>query len=210
VVAVRTVSVEECSTGETSDAEIIRCVLCGDVNAFEKLMGRYQSRVFSIVMKHVPAESVEDVAQETFLEAYRSLRSFSEKSPFSHWLSRIATRCCYHFWRERSGNPTVPVSSLSDDAEQWMDRVLAASSHEAFEQEAERQEAAEVLAYALGELSIEDRMVLTLVHLDGYPVKEAATLLGWNIVSVKVRAHRSRRKLRKIVSDLLNEKRGGV
>lgn len=202
----RTLSVEAPSPEEGIDAEIIGRVLSGDVNAFEGLVHRYRSRVFGIIMKHVPAESAEDVAQETFLEAYRSLGSFSGRSSFGHWLSRIATRCCYHFWRERRGSPTVSVSSLSDHAEEWMERVLSAGSQEAFLKEAAKQEAAEVLTHALGKLSAADRMVLALVHLDGYSVQEAADLLGWSTVSVKVRAHRSRRKLRKIIGDLLQEK----
>jgi RNA polymerase sigma-70 factor (ECF subfamily) len=203
-----TLSGKEPSPEEQADVELIGRVLGGDVNAFEGLVNRYRSRVFGIVMMHVPAENVEDLAQETFLEAYRSLGSFSGRSSFGHWLSRIATRCCYHFWRERRGSPTVSVSSLSDHAEEWMDRVLSARSHESFLKEAAKQEAAEVLTHALGKLSATDRMVLTLVHLDGYSVQEAANLLGLSTVSVKVRAHRSRRKLRKIIRDLLQE-RGG-
>jgi RNA polymerase sigma-70 factor, ECF subfamily len=201
-----TLSGKKPSPEEEADVELIGRVLDGDINAFEGLVNRYRPRVFGIVMKHVPAESAEDVAQETFLEAYRSLGSFSGRSSFGHWLSRIATRCCYHFWRERRESPTVSVSSLSDNAEEWMDRVLAAGSHESFLKEAAKQEAAEVLTHALGKLSAADRMVLALVHLDGYSVQEAADLLGWSTVAVKVRAHRSRRKLRKIIGDLVQEK----
>jgi RNA polymerase sigma-70 factor (ECF subfamily) len=206
----RALSGEELSPKDETDAQIIGRVLGGDVNAFEGLVNRYRSRVFGIIMKHVPAESAEDVAQESFLEAYRSLGSFSGRSSFGHWLSRIATRCCYHFWRERRGSPTVSVSSLSDNTEEWMDRVLSAGSQESFLMEAAKQEAAEVLTHALGKLSAADRMVLALVHLDGYSVQEAADLLGWSTVAVKVRAHRSRRKLRKIIGDLLQEKGGST
>jgi len=192
---------------EPQDSEIISRVIRGDVNAFELLVGRYRALVFSIVLKHVPAEKAEDVAQDAFLEAFRSLSSFAEKSPFLHWLARITVRCCYDFWRGHR-HREIPVSSLSEDSEEWLDQVLAARSREVFEREASRREASEVLAYALGKLSPEDRMVLTLVHLDGHPVKEAAELLGWSVVSVKVRAHRSRQKLRKIISNLLDGRRG--
>lgn len=189
------------------DSEIISRVIQGDVNAFEFLVGRYRALVFSIVLKHVPAEKAEDVAQEAFLEAFKSLKSFAERSPFLNWLAKITVRCCYDFWRGQR-NSEIPVSSFSENSEEWLDQVLVTRSREAFEREASRREAAEVLAYALGKLSPEDRMVLTLVHLDGHPVKETAELLGWSVVSVKVRAHRSRRKLHKIISNLLDGRRG--
>jgi RNA polymerase sigma-70 factor (ECF subfamily) len=64
--------------------------------------------------------------------------------------------------------------------------------------------AAELLQWALGHLSAENRLVLTLVHLDGYSVREAAGLLGWSAVNVKVRAHRARQLLRTL---LLERKR---
>ena len=61
-----------------------------------------------------------------------------------------------------------------------------------------------MLQWALGHLSAENRLVLTLVHLDGYSVREAANMLGWNVVNVKVRAHRARQMLRTL---LLERKR---
>jgi RNA polymerase sigma-70 factor, ECF subfamily len=198
------------SGNEQLDVDIISRVIEGDVNAFEVLIARYRSLVFGILLKHVPPDRAEEVAQDTFVEAFRSLGSFSSRSPFKHWLSKIAVRCCYNFWREQYGNKEIPASSFSEDAGKWLDDVLAADSREAFEREAASNDAAEVLAYAMDKLSAEDRMVLTLVHLDGYSVKEAANLLGWSLVLVKVRAHRSRNKLRKIISELLEERRGGV
>lgn len=192
--------------GAPQDEEIIGRVLEGDVNAFEVLVERYRSLVFAIVLKHVPAEQAEETAQDAFVEAFRSLGTFSARAPFRYWLSRITARCCYNFWRERKGNLETPVSTLSEDSGRWMDDVLGADSREAFERETEKREAAEILRIALAGLSAEDRMVVTLVHLEGLPVKEAAALLGWSVVSVKVRAHRSRRKLREIVSKLMDER----
>jgi RNA polymerase sigma-70 factor (ECF subfamily) len=192
------------------DRETIRRVIEGDANAFEDLIERYRSLVFGISAKHVPLDHLDDVAQEAFLEAFRSLESYAGKAPFSHWLSRITIRCCYSFWRQQKGNREIPMSSISEDSENWLEGILSADSRERFDQESERKEAAEVLSYALSRVSAEDRMVLTLVHLDGYSVKEAAELLGWSVITVKVRAHRSRNKLRKIITDLLEGRRSGV
>lgn len=192
------------------DFEIIDRVKSGDINAFEVLVRRHTPLIYAIVSRHGPRDGTDDLVQDTFVEAYRSLGSFSHKAPFSHWLARIALRCCYRFWRSHHGNVEIPLSSLSESAETWMDHALAARSREAFESEAARSEASEVLGYALARLSPKDRMVLSLVHLDGYSVQEAADMLGWTALSVKVRAHRSRAKLRKIIVDLLKNRRAGA
>lgn len=193
----------------SEDWEIIARVHGGDPDAFEAIVHRYASLVFRIVSRHVPGDQAQDVAQEAFLEAFRSLGSYSRKAPFSHWLSRIALRSCYRYWRSRRRGAEATVSDLAEEAREWMDRVSAADSRQAFEAECARQEAAEVLAHAMRELSPKDRMVLTLVHLEGYSVQEAADLLGWTVISVKVRAHRSRTKMRQAILKLLETGRRG-
>lgn len=191
------------------DVDIIGKVLNGDPNAYETLVHRYARLVFCVVGKHVPRDRVDEVAQDVFVEGFRSLGSFSEKGRFSHWLAKIAVRCCYTFWREHHRKGEILIGDLSDEAQEWMDAVLAAESLEAFDREAAGADAREILQYALGELSPEDRMVVTLVHLDGLSVKETAAQLGWSLVSVKVRAHRSRKKLRNVIGRLLDG-RGGT
>jgi RNA polymerase sigma-70 factor (ECF subfamily) len=190
------------------DSEIIARVRNGEVNAFEILVHRYAPGVFRIVSRHVPREMAEELVQDAFVEAFQSLGSYSHKAPFSHWLSRVALRRCYSYWRSshRRG-AEIPMSRLSEESRNWMDRLLGARSREDFEAEAARSEAAEVLSCALDRLPAGDRMVLTLVHLEGHSVQEAADLLGWTVISIKVRAHRSRKKLRKIILDLI-ENRG--
>ena len=184
------------------DSEIISRVLGGDANAFEILVHRYSRLVVGIVGKHIPRDWVDEVAQDVFVEGFRSLSSFSQKGPFGHWMAKIAVRCCYDFWRKRYRKKEVLVSDLSPETQDWIDNLLAVQSNETFKHEAEAAEAIEVLNHALSRLSAEDRMVLTLVHLEGLPVKEAAVLLGWSTTAVKVRAHRSRKKLRRIILEL--------
>ncbi|HKC94150.1 MAG TPA: RNA polymerase sigma factor, partial [Nitrospira sp.] len=127
------------------------------------------------------------------------LERFSDLVSFDHWLAGIAVRTCYDFWRARKRDE-LPVSALTDEHQRWIDQVLATQSDDQFHDQVRRREAAEVLEWALRQLSPENRAVLTLVHLDGHSVREAAQLLGWSVVNVKVRAHRARRALRKILS----------
>ncbi|HOI94013.1 MAG TPA: RNA polymerase sigma factor [Syntrophobacter fumaroxidans] len=200
------IPVKDNRRGDDFDSEVIRRVLEGDVNAFESLMDKYGDRVCRIVRNHVPRDHTEEVVHEVFVRAYRSLPGYTAKAPFGHWLSKIAVRCCYDFFRNRRRNREIVLTNLTEDHQKWVDAVRTAESHEVFEKEAGRKEAGEVLEYALERLSAADRMVLTMLHLDGVPVKEAADLLGWSVVGVKVRAYRAKRKMRKIVSELLDEK----
>jgi RNA polymerase sigma-70 factor, ECF subfamily len=68
-----------------------------------------------------------------------------------------------------------------------------------------QRDATNLLQRALAQLSPENRMVVDLVHLEGHSVREAAELLGWTVVNVKVRAHRARQQLRKILDTLLKD-----
>lgn len=187
----------------SDDLEIIRRVLHGEIDCFAELIERHQQHVTKIVNRHVPSDRVAEVAHDVFVRAYTGLSSFSAQTPFEHWLSRVAVRTCYDFWRTKR-REELPVSALTTESQAWMDHVLAAESDDQFHEQTRRQEAAELLQWALGHLSAENRLVLTLVHLDGYSVREAADLLGWSMVNVKVRAHRARNLLRTL---LLERKR---
>jgi len=181
-----------------TDEVLIRLVRAGDAGFFEELMLRHREHVSRIVSGHVPADFVPEITHEVFVKAYTGLATYAFEQPFAHWLATIAVRTCYDFWRSRKAGE-LPVSAFTPDHQQWMDRVLAAQSDDRFLEYTRRREAAEVLEWALGQLSPENRTVLTLVHLDGHSVREAAQLLGWSVINVKVRAHRARRALRRIL-----------
>ena len=181
----------------SDDTEIIERILHGESDRFAELITRHRQHVLNIVSAHVPAEQAPEVAHDVFVRAYRSLSRFSKQVPFEHWLSRLAVRTCYDFWRARR-RADIPVSTLTEDQSGWLDRALAAESTAHFRDEADRRESLEVLDWALGQLSPENRLVLTLVHLEGRPIREAADLLGWSMINVKVRCYRARQKLRSL------------
>ncbi len=194
-------------TENSDDADIIRRVLGGEVNAFELLLKRYGPFVHALAGRHVPGDRVEEVAQDVFVSAFRALPSYSGRSEFRHWLAKIAVRRCHDFWRERHRARETPFSQFSEEHQAWLEGLLASDSAESFNNAAARVEARELLDYALDRISPADRTALTLVYLDGVPVKEAAELLGWNSVLLRVRVHRAKSMLRKIISGLL-EMRG--
>jgi RNA polymerase sigma-70 factor (ECF subfamily) len=182
------------------DTPVIRRILNGDINSFEILMDRYQDHVSRIVGYHVPRDVVPEVAHDTFVSAYQSLGRFKATGLFKHWLSKIAVRCCYNFWRHYYQTQRNWVGPLPDECHNWVEHLLANQSSEV---EITRIEARDLLQWALGHLSAQERTVLTLTLLHGYSMAEAAELMGWSVIRTKVQAHRSRKKLRKILAEIL-------
>jgi len=186
----------------SADTEIVNQVVSGDVNAFERLLKRYQAHVVRIVRKHIPFDKVEEVAQDVFVRTYQSLPTFKGDDGFKQWLSTITIRTCYDFWRKHYRYREIPLSSLSEKHQVWLEEATSNSSSQSFYERDSQKEAREILDWALNKLSPEDRMVLELVYLEGYSIKEAANLLGWSTVNVKVRSFRARKKLHKLIKEM--------
>ena len=190
------------SSSKPSDAEIVRRVIEGEINAFESLLLRYKDHVLEVVNKHVPYNEVEETAHDVFVRAYQSLSTFKGRSSFKQWLSAIAVRACYDFWRKRYRSREVPMSSLTEEHQEWLEKVVSNRSGQSFDDKDSQKKAVELLDWALNRLSPEDRMVLELVYLEGLSGREASDLLGWSVANVKVRSLRSRRKLLNLVTEL--------
>jgi len=188
-----------------TDAETIQRVVSGDVNAFEILLRRYKGHVVGVVKSHVPSSELDDVSQNVFVRVYRSLATYRGKSNFKNWLTGIAIRTCYDFWRKRYKHKEVPISNLSERHQKWLGSVMAEQSADAYHAAQGKEEAREVLNWALNRLSAADRMVLTLVYLEGLSGKEAAGYLGWSVANVKVRSFRARNKLKTIVTKFMEK-----
>lgn len=196
----------DATSSNQNDGEIVRQVVAGNVNAFEHLLKKYQYLVLAIVKKHVPSDQIEDTVQDVFVRTYRSLPTFKGNS-FGHWLSVIAVRTCYDFWREQYKSRELPMSLLTEEHLAWLNAALFDNSNQSFREAGLQKEAREVLDWALERLSAEDRMVLELVYLEGLSVKEAAGQLGWSTANVKVRLFRSRGKLYSLLTGAIADER---
>lgn len=181
------------------DDRIIRRILGGEVNAYEFLLNKYKGNVLLIVKRHVPSCEIEEIAQTVFVRAYQSLPSFRLGTDFRKWISSIAIRSCHDYWRKAYRNREIPISSLAEKHENWLEEVMAPSASQAYQDNRLREQTGQLLEWALAQLSSKDRMVTELVYLEGMTGKEAAELLGWSTANVKVRTFRSRRKLQKLL-----------
>jgi RNA polymerase sigma-70 factor, ECF subfamily len=166
----------------------------GDAEAYRRLIEAHQNYVGQLLWRFSRDKAVhEELVQDAFVEAYFSLRSYKGKAPFAHWLSRIATRVGYRYWKKA-------VSQTAElTFEEW-DRIAAASDHD------NAGEAAEMLYRLLGQLPPRDRLVLTLRYLDDCDVAEVAQRIGWTKTMVKVQSLRAKAKLKKLFEQKLKER----
>jgi RNA polymerase sigma-70 factor (ECF subfamily) len=184
------------------DAELLARIRNGAPDEFAELVRRHQSHVFAILSRYErDAQKLEDLAQETFLKAWRALPRYDGRAPFQHWLSRIAVHAALdHLRREKRRRNEVGFPELGEDALEWLrsDRDEGAL---------EARQAAELLARAMRGLTAAEQLVITLLELEGRSVKEICELTGSSSIAVRVRAVRARAKLRRALEKLEKESR---
>ena len=177
------------------DADAVRRVLEGDVEAFGTLVRAHQEALFRLLSRHLPADEVAEAAQETFLDAYTGLAGLREPGRFRSWLFTMALRRAADFWRVKSrrGERCVDFSSPEETA--WLEEVMAQDSMQRFEESLERREAEKLAGMLLEELGPEDRIAVELFYAEEYGVAEIARMLEWGESKVKVRLHRARKRM---------------
>ncbi|MFN8390401.1 MAG: sigma-70 family RNA polymerase sigma factor [Bdellovibrionota bacterium] len=191
---------------DLEDRRYLERVLGGDKAAFALLVEKYELYVRRMVARHVKPSDTDDVAQQGFVEVYRSLGSFRGDSSFKTWMTRIVLRQCYAYWRQRKARPEIAVSQISAEQANWLEQTIAGTSSASYEEGEDLRRAREVLTLALARLGADDRMIVTLALLEDRPLDEVAAVLGWSSVRVRVRIHRVRGKLKSIIEELTNER----
>lgn len=181
---------------DLNDRAILRSHLQGDPDAFATLVSLHRERLWAVALRTLgDRDEAADALQDSLLKAYRSAASFRGEAAVSTWLHRIVVNTCLDRVRRRQARPTVP---LPDHADQTL-----ANPTDAF---ATRDTAMDVQA-ALGELPAEQRAALVLVDVQGYPVAEAAEILGVAVGTVKSRCARGRARLAVRLGHLRNPAR---
>lgn len=182
----------------SDDAELLERIRNGATDDFAEIVRRHQSRVFAILHRYErDAQKVEDLAQETFVKAWRALGQFDGRAPFEHWISKIAVRTALdHLRKEKRRQNEIGLSELGEDALDWL-----RSDNE--KSEPDGRAAAEILELAMRELSPTDRVVITMQEIEGRSVKEISAAIGSSGVAVRVRALRTRAKLKSALEKLV-------
>jgi len=175
----------------------------GDTRAFEELVKMYQDRIYALSYQltgnHADAE---DLAQNTFIKAYRALPKFRNEADFGTWLHRIAVNLSINEKRKR--RPDVSLDNPVQTRDGEMPRMVA-SDTESPEEAYENKEFSGMVRRALKELSVEHRAVLVLREMQGYSYDEIAVMLDCSLGTVKSRINRARQTLKKEITRLAAE-----
>jgi RNA polymerase sigma-70 factor (ECF subfamily) len=194
-----------------ADAPLVERVKQGDVKAFEMLVVKYQRRIERLVGRMVrDVDLVPDIAQETFIRAYRALPQFRGDSAFYTWLYRIAVNTAKKTLMELKRDPLVTESARAgrdddDDSPRVDNEPIDSATPEAVL--ASKQIAAAV-NFAVEALSEDLRQAITLREIDGLSYEEIAEIMNCPIGTVRSRIFRAREAIAARLRPLLDTREG--
>ncbi|MGQ9724211.1 MAG: RNA polymerase sigma factor RpoE [Tepidimonas sp.] len=198
-----------------ADAALVQRAIGGDQRAFELLVIKYQRRVERLISRLVrDADLVPDLAQETFIRAYRALGQFRGDAQFYTWLYRIAVNTAKKALQEIKRNPLVPTSALhnGDDGDETSMLELELTTQTADTETPEAvlasKEIAQAVQAAVDALPIELAQAITLREIDGLSYEEIAQALDCPIGTVRSRIFRAREAISARIKPMLERQSG--
>jgi RNA polymerase sigma-70 factor (ECF subfamily) len=189
-----------------TDEELVRKTLEGDDDAFESLVTKYQSAVYSWafhILKNFT--DAQDLAQESFIEAYFNLPTLQELSKFASWLRSITTNLCISWLRRQK--PLESFEKLTEETseEDMLKLMMNQRQTSTPDEEYERREMQEMVMSAIGKLSQRNQVVITMYYLNGLSYKNIADFLSVSESAVKSRLHRARNQLKEEIDKMAQE-----
>ncbi len=173
------------------DQDLVARVQCGDTAAFDLLVRKYQHRVAAVIARYVHDWSeVQDVAQETFIRAYRAIGGFRGDAQFSTWLHRIAVNTAMNHLAAHGRRPPGEDIDI-EDAEQF-ESGLRLRDNDTPERELMRQQLEQTVLDAVEALPADLREAITLREVEGLSYEEIAERMGCPIGTVRSRIFRAR------------------
>ena len=193
-----------------TDAMLVERTVAGDQKAYELLVIKYQRRIQRLIGRMVrDVDLVEDIAQETFIRAYRALAQFRGDAQFYTWLYRIAVNTAKKALMELKRDPTVSENSFKsadDDETSPLENEL--TSAETPEAVLASKEIAQIINAALEALPEELRQAITLREIEGLSYEEISEAMSCPIGTVRSRIFRAREAISQKVKPLLENQSG--
>ena len=166
-------------SNQVDDAILVQAAQSGDIDAFEAIVRRHQAAVYRVALRMLGSRAdAQDVTQDTFVRAWRSLGKFRSDSAVNTWLYRIVTRRCLDVVATR--RPT-----------EYLDEELQTSGGDP-SASAEQREQLQVVTRAIANLPAEQRAALVLREFEALSYQEVADVLGTTVPAIKGRIHRAR------------------
>lgn len=199
------------ASASDSDLLLVQRTVAGDQRAFELLVIKYQRRIERLIARMVrDVDLVEDIAQETFIRAYRALPSFRGEAQFYTWLYRIAVNTAKKALMDLKRDPLVFENMMvtSDDEDETYRSKSEQTTTETPEMVLAAKEIADVVNAAMQSLPEDLRQALTLREIDGWTYEEIAATMNCPIGTVRSRIFRAREVVSAKVKPLLESQSG--
>ena len=196
--ALRTTREKSLSFFSKTDSELVSLVQSGNKKAFEALIGRWQSAIYTLCFRKLGhQEHAEELTQEIFVASYQAINSFRNEAKFSTWLFQIAVNRCknVHSYRERRHffHHEPLEGSNPDHKRDFPDQSIPADV------QIQKREHAIILREALSQLDDKYKEILILFDIQNLPQNEISEILSLPIGTVKSRIHRARLELANIL-----------
>ena len=189
---------------EISDAAVVAQVLAGDKEAFRLLVDRHTRSIYGVVHRMTGNQhDAEEILQETFLRAYKSLHRFELRSSFSTWLYRIAVNRCLDFLKAKKMTDSYQISDNPGHEEESREIQIAADDPGP-ERLLLSAEARHKVAQAIALLSPSERLAFTMRHMEGKSIEEISKALNVRASAAKNSIFRAVQKIRQELEPLVS------
>jgi RNA polymerase sigma-70 factor (ECF subfamily) len=185
------------------DLTLVNRAQSEDLGAYDTLVRRYQERIYATVY-HMTSnhDDANDLVQETFIKAYRALKSFKGHSSFYTWVYRIAVNKTINFLKQRKYRVQMSLNDMDFNPEHDPD-LVALISNNTPRRDLNLAELQEKLNVAMQKLSEHHRMVVTLHDVQGLSHEEIGKIMDCNVGTVRSRLFYARQQLQAYLSDYL-------
>ena len=190
-------------TNKEADLALVRRAKKGDYRAFDLLVLKYQSRIVSIAFKFVKEiQLAEDISQESFIKAYRSIDSFREESAFYTWLYRITANTAKNYLISKGRRKESSISELSISENE---DFFELPTNDSPEQILMAQSLKDTIYDALSGLPEDTRTALSLREFEGLNYEEIAEIMNCPVGTVRSRIFRGREALENLISPITDK-----
>ncbi len=181
------------------EQDCLQRVCGGDESAARELLQHFHPFVLKLVRAHLPRRvSEEDLVQMIFIRVFQNLGKYSGKVPLEHWISRISVNTCLNALKAEKIRPEWRLADFSGDVAESIERLAKAETESVSDDDIDA--AKTILASLLTQLSPQDRLLITLLHLEELSVNEIHARTGWSRTVIKVRAFRARARMKTMLS----------
>lgn len=187
-----------------TDAAVVAQVLAGDKEAFRLLVDRHTRSIYGVAYRMTGnQQDAEEILQETFLRAYKSLHRFELRSSFSTWLYRIAVNRSLDFLKAKKMTEAYQIAD-NPDPEEDERQIQVPTTNPGPDRLLLSAEARQKIAYAIGLLTPAERVAFTMRHMEGKSIEEISKALNVRASAAKNSIFRAVQKIRQELGPLVS------